>query len=39
MTKPNNFKHNKVKFDEPELEAVWQKAMASVKKHKTKFKY
>ena len=39
MAKPNEFKHNKVKFDEPELEAVWQKAMASRKKNKTKLKY
>lgn len=32
MAKPIKFKYNKAKFDEPELEEAWQKAMISAKK-------
>ena len=39
MPKPIKFKYNKAKFDEPELEEAWQRAMVSAKKNKTKFKY
>lgn len=39
MPKPEEFKYNKVKFDEPELEKAWHKVMLSRKKNKTKLKY